>query len=268
MIESTFCIFPGIGPRIERYLWRLGVFTWTDFLECEKVPGMSTSRKSLIDDYILEAQDEWNDGNLLYFKYLLGPGSIWRLWGRLSADALCLDIETDGKRPGEGLLTVAGFYSHGEYRPYICGRNLTEEAVHREFADARLLVTFSGATFDLPYLKTVYPDLDLDIPHLDLCPAGHKVGLKGGLKKVEKLMGIQRADELEGVSGYEAVLLWRAHLNGAPGALETLVSYNREDTMNLQLLADRFYGMLRDGSGITEFIRERGGPPCVLTGNK
>jgi uncharacterized protein YprB with RNaseH-like and TPR domain len=34
------------------------------------------------------------------------------------------------------------------------------------------------------------------------------------------------------------VRLWREHEAGRDGALETLISYNREDTVNLQTLAN------------------------------
>jgi len=35
------------------------------------------------------------------------------------------------------------------------------------------------------------------------------------------------------------VRLWREHERGQDGSLETLISYNREDAVNLKTLADR-----------------------------
>ena len=92
-------------------------------------------------------------------------------------------------------------------------------------------------------------ELRFDMPHLDLCPAGHKAGLKGGLKKVEKLVGISRPDEVDGLSGYEAVLLWQAHKGGDEAALDTLISYNKEDTANLHTLAWKVHERLALASG-------------------
>lgn len=249
MIDNSFSIFPGIGPRLERYLWKSGVLTWSDFLRERHIPGFSDKRKSHLDVYVSRAVSALESGNFRYFLPLLGPSGAWRLWGRLSGDALCMDIETDGKNADEGQVTVVGFYSHGEYRPYILGINLTPDAIQQELEEAGLLVTYSGCGFDVPYLKASYPELRFDMPHLDLCPAGHKAGLKGGLKKVEKLVGISRDGSVDGLSGYEAVLLWRAHLSGAEGALDTLVAYNREDTANLHTLACIIHERLIHASG-------------------
>jgi uncharacterized protein len=258
MLSSTFSIFPGIGPRLERYLWRTGVLTWEHFLASEKIAGFSCHRKALLDGYVLDALSALRAGNILYFQPLLGPGGFWRLWDLLGEDALCMDIETDGKNAESGEVTVVGFYSNGEYRPYVLGRNLNKDDIQREIEDSKLLVTFAGSTFDIPYLKAFYPGLRVDVPHLDLCPAGHKAGLKGGLKKVEKLVGIARPDEVEGIGGYQAVLLWQAHMRGRDGALDTLIAYNREDTENLHVLASKIYDMLFSVSGLPEFAS--GGP--------
>jgi uncharacterized protein YprB with RNaseH-like and TPR domain len=257
MITNTFSIFPGIGPRLEHYLWRLGVLTWDDFLRREHIPGFSPSRKPVLDEYVADALAQWESRNYHYFGRLLGTNGMWRLWETLSDDALFLDIETDGRKVAEGELTVVGFYSHGEYRAYINGQNLDCDSLQQEFDDARLLVTFSGNTFDIPYLKAYYPELAIDLPHIDLCPTGHKVGLKGGLKKVEKQIGISREDGIEGMGGYEAVLLWRAHQNNMAGALDTLVKYNREDTVNLLPLTRIICDKLKENSGIAGFLAAR-----------
>ena len=254
MINSTFTIFPGIGERSERHLWESGVFTWDDFLGREGVPGFSAARKAGLDGYVRAAVEALNSGDTRYFIPLLGPAGAWRLWNSLAGEALCLDIETDGGTADNGAVTVAGFYSHGEYRRYVRGVDLTRAALEEEFREARLLVTYFGSGFDVPYLKSVYPGLRIDMPHFDLCPAGHKVGLKGGLKKVEQLVGIQREEALVGISGFEAVLLWQAHKRGVEGALETLVGYNREDTVNLHALAWIIYERLREATGLPGFI--------------
>jgi uncharacterized protein YprB with RNaseH-like and TPR domain len=59
--------------------------------------------------------------------------------------------------------------------------------------------------------------------------------LKGGLKVVERLLGIQR--RLKNVNGYMAVLLWYDYLNNNNlQALQKLLAYNKEDVINLQTL--------------------------------
>jgi len=96
-------------------------------------------------------------------------------------------------------------------------------------------VTFNGKRFDVPFLEANF-DIDLQRPHLDLLYTCKKIGLSGGLKQVEQDIGIER--DRPDISGRDAVRLWREHERGQDGSLETLISYNREDTVNLQTLAE------------------------------
>ena len=96
-------------------------------------------------------------------------------------------------------------------------------------------MTFNGKRFDVPFLEANF-DVDLQRPHLDLMYTAKQIGLSGGLKQVEEDIGIER--DRPDISGRDAVRLWREHRAGRDGALETLISYNREDTVNLQTLAD------------------------------
>jgi uncharacterized protein YprB with RNaseH-like and TPR domain len=96
-------------------------------------------------------------------------------------------------------------------------------------------VTFNGARFDVPFLETSF-DLSLDHPHLDLMYPCKQLGLSGGLKQIEQDIGIER--DRPDISGRDAVRLWREHERGKDGSLETLVSYNREDAVNLKDLSE------------------------------
>jgi uncharacterized protein YprB with RNaseH-like and TPR domain len=66
------------------------------------------------------------------------------------------------------------------------------------------------------------------------------LGLRGGLKRVERQVGMDRG-ELDGVDGAYAVALWRRHLAGDRRALAALVRYNLEDVVNLRYLMDWAY---------------------------
>ncbi|RLM48905.1 ribonuclease H-like domain-containing protein, partial [Halorubrum sp. Atlit-28R] len=48
------------------------------------------------------------------------------------------------------------------------------------------------------------------------------------------------------ISGRDAVRLWREYERGDESALDTLVSYNREDTVNLERLMETVTGKLHD----------------------
>lgn len=135
-------------------------------------------------------------------------------------------------------------------REFIC---LTPDDGLASFPDIisrwSMIVTFYGGGFDLPMLRKAFPNVVLDQIHFDLCPAFRQLGVSGGLKKIEVAMGLQRPEEAEGLTGWDAVLLWRKHLRGDPDALRILTAYNREDVVNLWVLANIAYGKLRTSVG-------------------
>ncbi len=72
--------------------------------------------------------------------------------------------------------------------------------------------------------------------HIDLRYVLSNLGYKGGLKKCEKRLGIDRG-ELDGIDGFFGVKLWFDYLeNKNYNALETLLAYNIEDVVNLELI--------------------------------
>ena len=74
--------------------------------------------------------------------------------------------------------------------------------------------------------------------HHDLMYDCWRCNLKGGFKAVEQQLGIPR--QLAGISGFDAVLLWRQYVNyDDRSALATLLKYNEEDVVNLKMLRER-----------------------------
>ena len=51
---------------------------------------------------------------------------------------------------------------------------------------------------------------------------------------------------VNGMDGYMAVLLWQRYQRGDKGALDLLLSYNREDVVNLEVLMDGAFAMERE----------------------
>jgi uncharacterized protein YprB with RNaseH-like and TPR domain len=66
--------------------------------------------------------------------------------------------------------------------------------------------------------------------------------IKGGLKKIEEKFGLEREDDLKGLNGYDAVLLWRKYKkDNDEAALDKLVRYNAADIENLKFLLNYAY---------------------------
>ena len=68
-----------------------------------------------------------------------------------------------------------------------------------------------------------------------------RIGYNGGLKHIEKLFGISRSEDTEGLTGFDAVRLWKQYERGDQEALDKLIEHNREDLMNLKTIIELTY---------------------------
>lgn len=255
MIRSTFTILDGIGQKLERRLWREGILTWNHFLDERNLSFIHPQRKRLFDEALFSASAQLDEGNAGYFATTLKRSEHWRLFDVFKGDALCLDIETNGLPPERGgYVTLIGMYDGKDYRCLIRGENLTAETVEEELSRCKYLITFYGSVFDIPFLRRYLRGLRFDTPHFDLSFGARRLGLKGGLKRLESYFGIERLEEVRGMNGYDAVFLWEEAERRNSRALDLLILYNMEDTVNLLPMADVIYRMLRSQTGIEEYL--------------
>ena len=234
-IENSFIPVDGVGETTERRLWERGVTRWGEFDPAVDVPGVGETTADRIESFIAEALARLDDGDATYFDRAFPAGERWRLYENFRAETCFFDIETTGLDERRDRVTTVSFHRDGETTTLVAGEDLTARRVREQFAEASLLATFNGARFDVPFLEASF-GLDVDTPHLDLMYPAKRIGLSGGLKPIETELGIDR--DRPDLSGRDAVRLWREHERGDEAALETLVSYNREDTENLRTLAD------------------------------
>ncbi|SDZ83274.1 hypothetical protein SAMN04488065_0645 [Haloplanus vescus] len=230
-IENSFIPVRGVGEATERRLWEAGVTHWDDF--DGSVVGPTTADR--IHEFVDIATDHLRRGDAHFFDESFPSGERWRLYENFRDDALFFDIETTGLDAARNDVTTVSFHRGGDTTTLVRGDNLTAGALREQFADAPLIVTFNGARFDVPFLEDSF-DLAIDVPHLDLMYPCRRLDLTGGLKPIEKEVGIDR--DRPDLSGEDAVRLWRQYERGDDAALDELVSYNREDTVNLERLAD------------------------------
>lgn len=116
-------------------------------------------------------------------------------------------------------------------------------------------VTFNGKYFDVPILRCHFRNVDFDKPHLDLRLAFNSIGVKGGLKRLEKDAGLLRPGKLDGLNGYDAVKLWSRYRQlHDVSALATLIEYNAQDIVNLVPLTKKFVEMKLAGFPSPVFV--------------
>ncbi len=249
MLEHTFCHLPGVGPATEQKLWEKGILTWKDALRKLDKPGLKNER---ICAGILESLNRLALGDATYFASTLPAGQQYRLFKHFRQTAVFLDIETTGLSPWDKITTIA-LYDGTSVRHYVQGDNLDQFAT--DIQAYGLIITYNGKTFDLPFIRARM-NCPLDQAHIDLRYVLSGLGFKGGLKRCEKAMGIDRGD-LDGVDGSFAIVLWQEYCNtGNPRALDTLLAYNIEDVINLETLMVRAYNMNLTAMGFQNILPE------------
>lgn len=241
MLEHTFLHLPGIGTRTERALWEQGILTWRDALGRGCPRGFSGRRWDRSCRLIEESQRSLDRRDHRHFARGLPSSEQWRAWRDFRDRVAYLDIETTGCS-GSDMVTVVGIYDGARTSSFVAGDNLDQfPDVLERYA---MLVTFNGASFDLPFLRRCFPGLEFDQLHLDLMHTLRRLGLRGGLKKIERRVGIERDDDLAGLGGWDAVRLWNEYRAGREESLRTLIRYNAADIENLELLAELAYRRL------------------------
>ena len=230
-VENSFIPVRGVGETTERELWNAGVTEWDAF--DPDVVGPTIADR--IETFIETARPRLEAGDATFFAEQFPSTEQWRLYENFRDDALFLDIETTGLDHQRDSVTTVSVHRDTETTTLVQGRDLSERRLHTVFDDAKLLVTFNGRQFDVPFLERSF-GMNIDLPHLDLRYLCGRLDLTGGLKAVERSLGIER--DRPDISGREAVRLWREYERGDRQALETLITYNREDTVNLEALLD------------------------------
>jgi hypothetical protein len=238
MLKHTFQHIHGIGEKTEKRIWREGVTTWETFLNEHQRTTLPVWQQDLACWELEDSLRALERRDARYFYTKLAPALHWRFYPAFAQRIGYLDIETTGGFNGASAITVIGLYDGESPRVYIQGSDLARFV--EEIEDFTLLVTYNGKQFDLPVIRQ-----ELGAPlahaHIDLRYALAALGYRGGLKKIEREVGFEREGPLAFLDGWSAVWLWQYHLQGVPGALETLIRYNLEDVVHLPHLLALVY---------------------------
>jgi len=216
LLQHTFIHISGIGPKTEQRLWQRGILTWKQYLNCEK--ALFSSARDTFVRKNLQASLE-NIENILFFQDRLSSGDMWRLFHSFKDRAVYFD--------GHNVQT------------FVNGVNLNEFEIG--VAPYDVVITFNGSLFDLPVIRRHFPHIALPPVHIDLRFFLRKLGYRGGLKTIEKTFSLSRASEIEGMTGYDAVRLWKAYESGDRRALKRLIQYNTADIVHLKPLMEKGY---------------------------
>jgi hypothetical protein len=179
------------------------------------------------------------------------------------ARALYLDTETTGLAGGTGtvafLVGLAWFEDGGLVVEQLLVRNLGEEApmlarVAERIANASVLVTFNGKSFDMPLLRTRFVMARMapprEPPHLDLVHVARRLhkprGVECKLTTLErKILGFERVDDVP--SGDVSACYMHFLRTGDGRALLGVIEHNAWDVVAMAALVG-LYGEPLEGT--------------------
>jgi len=238
MLQNSYIHIPQVGYLTEKKIWSSGVKDWSGF----NMVDLPYYRKKHIKKFVDLSIDNLKNGNYSFFSSLMPKNEHWRCLESFPKVAY-LDIETTGLDRENDDITLIGVYDGSKVRSFIKGEDFIKFKDY--ISSFPIIVTFNGSCFDLPFISSKL-GIKFDQLHVDLRFAYSKLGITGGLKKIESMFELKRSSETKNLDGFDAVTLWHKYVKGDDSALKLLKRYNEEDVIGLKILGKRAYSMLKD----------------------
>lgn len=238
MLTNTFRHLNGISGNKELQLWRAGILTWDDY-DAQSIVQRSLffDQSHIANSPLHASRRALQENNLAFFARALDRQQHFRIALTYPDETLFLDIETTGLSWYYDRITLVGWSIGGKFDCLIAGES--HEKLLHVMAHAKVIVTFNGTMFDLPFLKRTYPDLPVPLIHVDLRYLAKRVGLTGGQKEIERILKLHRKKNIEQVMGENAPILWHRYVRGDADSLKALIEYNRADVCGMQYIFDK-----------------------------
>lgn len=234
MIDHTFLHCYGIGPKTHRKLIKAGYTNWQSVLNNSGHLPIGHNLEAELIRELQRSQRALSEEDLKYFIEKLPTVEQWRILERFASKASYFDIETTGFSPYDSEITVISCLHRGSVHHFVRDENLDEFLMLLK--DVKLLLSFNGASFDVPRTLDHFNIPELPCPHLDLRWQCFHLGYDGGLKRIEKELNIKRDSCLEEIDGLEAIRLWNRWKHGDICAKELLLQYSSADVCSLELI--------------------------------
>ena len=230
-IISTFKHLDGIGDKKEFEIWQNGILNWDEYIKNQK-------RKSLFFNNDLEFSIKALESfDVDFFANKLDKKDYFRLALSFPKNVMFLDIETTGLSFYYDHITMIGWSMEGEYSFYINGIDKKEKFIDA-LNKAKVIITFNGTKFDLPFIKKEFKEIVFPKCHIDLMYMCRRLGLKGGQKNIENKINFKRPKELQDKGGYEATIFWYMYKQGDKSSLINLIKYNFYDIKGMSFIFD------------------------------
>jgi len=237
LITECFTHCPGVGPETDIRLREKGFSSWDDCFErIEQLP-LGLKRRGDFLELLKKSREAKDKKDIEFFVKHYPSREQWRVMAEFFDDVTFFDIETTGLSWYDSHASVISVLHEKQIFTFRYGENLDDFLSLVD--EARLLVTFNGNCFDIPFLEKTFNVPSLGVPHVDLRWVAYYRGYRGGLKYIEEVMGIRRPESVEGIDGFEAVDLYYRWQAGDLKAGRDLVRYCTVDTLTTCLVSQR-----------------------------
>lgn len=241
MIRRSFLFLRNIGRKTERRLWQHGIVSWRAFIDAAELPGIGGGMKVRHDCILRKAGRALINNDSSFFRGIM-KGEEWRLYWFFRDETVFLDLESFHDRREPTIITLFdGFLE----KVMVRGLNMDYRELGKALSHYKLAVTFNGCSYDLKVLERL--GIGLAVPHIDLRPLCRRVGLNGGLKRVERTLGIAReplSSQIRAGEPLQLYRMWRA--SGDEHYLRLLIDYNSTDASSLRQVMDLVYAGCKD----------------------
>lgn len=256
MLIHTFQHIKGISSKRELKLWKSGVFTWDDLkaLRPEQLPLFKKFNNE--HEYSLTALSKLalERKDVDFFAKCLSRREYYRVALAFPEETLFLDIETTGLSRYYDTITLVGWSKGKEYGLFIKGDK--DKSLRSAMSNSKVIVTFNGSIFDLPFIRKEFQDISIPICHIDLRFFARRVGLSGGQKDIEKILNVKRPKNISDIKGETAVLLWYKYREGSMSALKQLILYNHADIEGMKVIFDIVVKRLLDKEQLPFLVKK------------
>lgn len=250
MLRHTFQHLRGTSAKRERDLWAAGVLDW-DTYEARLQPQAALFDLPEHEDgrfsELRQSREGLKSGDIAFFANRLDRQEHYRIALGFPADVLFLDIETTGLSRYYDIITVIG-WSIGDKKGFFV-RGGDMRPFQKALASSKVIVTFNGTLFDIPFVLHEYPGLNLPKVHVDLRFLARRAGMTGGQKEIERVLGVSRDQGIVEVGGEMAPVLWNAYTRGDTDALRRLLRYNAADLDGMRHILNASVSRLLKGYG-------------------
>jgi len=153
---------------------------------------------------------------------------------------LYVDIETTGLSIHNDKITIVGLLCGGIFEQFVENINLKACRVDEfiRMHEPTEVVGYNSNSFDIAFMEQFGVETLCNLKQIDLMHQCHSLDIKGGLKKTEQILGIER--KYEPLNFFQQKALWKKWLhNNDHHALDRLLKYNEEDVRNLPLVEEK-----------------------------